>query len=463
VDINNKAQTIEAHMSNNRIVFKGKTEEIYKIIVIGDPAVGKSELIAKFATYRFEEDYRATFGVSILKEPIELKDYNAIVNLMFWDIAGQPQFYMLHRPYFNGADGMFLVFDITRSSTFSNINNWYSTAVKYGLSGIPRILIGNNAHLTEERKIILPMAEHLAEKLNASYYETSPLSGENFKEAFEKIAVLVHKSKESNLWNKDPLIFKAYEGPTQPSSSVSDPTKKEVDITRDISFLKKKKKAQTLSQPIDLNKREKRALKTTFRYFNDSKAVYYKPEKSQTVLLSAIERRELVVLTSKFKFQKISSFIAGFSFIFIFLLFLFIMIPRIYRSIPGFIMAVILIAVIVRAITVTMYLRHYFIVLDSNGIYYRKTGTPRFIPWTEVVEIFGYLDVHYFPGVHKNERTVGLVLESKKLVRFNAMNYNFKGKYIEFDVVFITFKFRQCNFYRYGLLAYKNRVEIFKP
>ena len=79
-------------MSNNKIGFKGKTEAIYKIIVIGDPAVGKNELIAKFATYRFEEDYRATVGVSILKEPIELKDYNATVNLIFWDIAGQPQF-----------------------------------------------------------------------------------------------------------------------------------------------------------------------------------------------------------------------------------------------------------------------------------------------------------------------------------------------------------------------------------
>ena len=202
---------------------------------------------------------------------------------------------------------------------------------------------------------------------------------------------------------------------------------------------------------------------TTFRYFNESKAAYFKPEKSQSVLLSAIERRELVVLTSKIKFQKIGSFIAGFGFTFIFLFFLFIMIPRIYRSIAAIIITVILIGVIIRAITIVMYLRNYFIVLDSNGIYYRKTGTPRFIPWTEVVEIVGYLDKHFFAGVHKNERTVGLGLKSKKIVRFNAMNYNFKGKYFEFDVVFITFKFRRCDFFRYGLLAYKNRVEIFKP
>ena len=179
------------------IVFQGKTEAIYKVIVVGDPDVGKTELITKFATNQFEEKYLPTVGVSILKQPIELEEHNITVNLMFWDIAGQPQFYMLHRPYFNGADGMLLVFDITRSSTFSNVNNWYSAAVKYGLSGIPRLLIGNKVDLAEERKIILPMAEHLSEKLSAPYFETSAITGENVKLVFQKIAELVYRSKEN--------------------------------------------------------------------------------------------------------------------------------------------------------------------------------------------------------------------------------------------------------------------------
>ncbi len=189
-------------MSNNKrkegdIVFKGKTELIYKVIVIGDPAVGKTSLLTNFATNQFEEKYLPTVGVSILKETIELEDKGATINLMFWDIAGQPQFYMLHRPYFNGADGMILVFDTTRSSTFSNVNNWYNHGVKFGLSGIPRILIGNKIDLKEDRKIILPMAEHLSEKLNAPYFETSALTGENVKVVFQKIAELVYTSKEN--------------------------------------------------------------------------------------------------------------------------------------------------------------------------------------------------------------------------------------------------------------------------
>ncbi|MFX0178854.1 MAG: Rab family GTPase [Candidatus Hodarchaeota archaeon] len=182
-------------MNNSDIVFQGKTESIYKVIVIGDPAVGKTSLLTKFATNQFEEKYLPTVGVNILKEIINLEE-QVVVNLMFWDVAGQPQFYMLHRPYFNGADAMILVFDITRSSTFSNINNWYSTAVKYGLSGIPRILIGNKIDLKDDRKIIMPMAEHLSEKLNAPYFETSALRGDNVKLIFHKIAELLYKFKE---------------------------------------------------------------------------------------------------------------------------------------------------------------------------------------------------------------------------------------------------------------------------
>ncbi|MFX1337543.1 MAG: Rab family GTPase [Promethearchaeota archaeon] len=175
------------------IVFQGKTESIFKVIVVGDPAVGKTSLLTKFATKKFKTQYIPTVGVNIVKEQVIVKDKGAeaLVNLMLWDVAGQPQFYMLHKPYFNGADGMMLVFDVTRSSTFSNVKNWYNTTVKYGLSAIPRILVGNKIDLKDERKIILPMANHLSEELNAPYFETSALTGNGVNEIFEKIANLV--------------------------------------------------------------------------------------------------------------------------------------------------------------------------------------------------------------------------------------------------------------------------------
>jgi small GTP-binding protein len=184
--------------SDEDLVFHERTEMIFKIIVIGDPAVGKTSLLRTFCAEKFEFEYIPTVGVNITKEKVTIKNdmgKETDVSLMVWDIAGQPQFYMLHRPYFNGADGMLLVYDVTRSSSFSNVNNWYSTSVKYGLSGIPRILIGNKIDLKDEKKIILPMAEHLSQKLNAPFFETSALTGENVSDIFHKIAEMTLLSK----------------------------------------------------------------------------------------------------------------------------------------------------------------------------------------------------------------------------------------------------------------------------
>ena len=188
----------ENNKSKEQLIFHERSDIIFKIIVIGDPAVGKTSLLRKFSSEKFEHEYIPTVGVNIVKEQVTIKDSTgkyASVSLMLWDIAGQPQFYMLHRPYFNGADGMILVYDITRSSSFSNINNWYSTTVKYGLSSIPRVLIGNKVDLKDERKIILPMAEHLSQKINAPFYETSAMTGENVSLIFQKIAEFAHLSK----------------------------------------------------------------------------------------------------------------------------------------------------------------------------------------------------------------------------------------------------------------------------
>ena len=189
-------------MSNeNSIKFQGKTEAIYKVIVVGDPESGKTELLTKFATKKFEDKNLPTVGVSILKKRITLEKINKTVNLMFWDIAGQPQFYMLHRPYFNGANGVILVFDLTRSSTFSNINNWWQSCVKSGLGEVPRILIGirRDAKSESERKIILPMAEHLSKKLNAPYFEVSLVAGENVGLVFQTIAELLYAKENEKV------------------------------------------------------------------------------------------------------------------------------------------------------------------------------------------------------------------------------------------------------------------------
>lgn len=179
-------------------IFKSRDELVFKIIVIGDPGVGKASLLNNFLNKRFEEKYIHTVGVNILKEEVMVSDKKGnpvMVNLMFWVISGRPQFYMLYRPYFNGANGMILMYDITHFRSFLNIIKWYALAVRYGLSRIPRILVGIIKDLIPKREVSRPMAETLSKILNAPFFETSVLTGRGINVIFQKIADLTYQSK----------------------------------------------------------------------------------------------------------------------------------------------------------------------------------------------------------------------------------------------------------------------------
>lgn len=124
---------------------------------------------------------------------------------------------MLHRPYFNGSDAVILAFDLARSSTFSNITNWWQSCVKYGLGKIPRILVGINRdpNSESERKIILPMAHHLGKKLNAPYFEVSLVTGENVTLVFQTIAELLYikENEKEDYKRKDREDIKRFDRP----------------------------------------------------------------------------------------------------------------------------------------------------------------------------------------------------------------------------------------------------------
>jgi len=150
-----------------------------------------------FCGENFEYEYLPTVGVNITKEHVSIKDnmdQDITVNLMIWDIAGQPQFYMLHRPYFNGADGVVLAFDCMRISTLIHINIWWQKCINYGLKGIPCVLVGIKKNNIDKGKIPLFMIRHLSEKLNAPYFEASILTEDNLNFIFQKIGELIYKS-----------------------------------------------------------------------------------------------------------------------------------------------------------------------------------------------------------------------------------------------------------------------------
>lgn len=175
---------------------RSEDEIIYKVIVVGDPAIGKTSLIKKYVQHQFEGEYLPTVGVSISKEPVilDVGGKKITVNLMLWDLAGQPQFHLLHKVYFNGADGVVLGFDLTRTHTYENTKNWHSELVKNGLTAKAMVLVGNKSDLVDERKVSAAHIDHRKEQLGIpDYIETSALTGHNVEDLFITIAKRIYE------------------------------------------------------------------------------------------------------------------------------------------------------------------------------------------------------------------------------------------------------------------------------
>jgi small GTP-binding protein len=159
-------------------------EFVYKIVILGDAAVGKTSLINRFVENSFSEDYRATLGANIVRKDVNLN--NTKVRLIMWDLAGQEKYQVVRSMYFQGCQGALLVYDVTRYSTFDSINSkWLRDFKKYVKKEGAYILIGNKSDLTDQRTVTEERGKEIANKIKASHFiETSAKMGENIEEAF---------------------------------------------------------------------------------------------------------------------------------------------------------------------------------------------------------------------------------------------------------------------------------------
>ena len=163
---------------------------VFKLVIIGDGAVGKTSLIARFAEKTFQAEYKPTLGTNIVIKELELGDDH--IKLLLWDIAGQAKWRDVRHLYYKGAQGCILVFDVTRPGTFESIPSWHTDLIKFS-GDIPRVLIANKIDLTDLRKINRPQAEEMAEEQGASYFETSAKDGTQVNDAFKSISKSILK------------------------------------------------------------------------------------------------------------------------------------------------------------------------------------------------------------------------------------------------------------------------------
>ncbi len=169
-------------------------EKVYKLVMLGDEAVGKTSLIIQHTEHKFSESYKMTIGTDIsakLIEVEEIKGTTTNVYLIIWDIGGQEKYRILRESYLRGASGALLVFDVTNKRSFMNIYEWVEEVKKFCGNNIPMILLGNKDDLKAERAVQKAEGNKLAKELNIEYYDTSAKSGSNVDKAFNSIVKLI--------------------------------------------------------------------------------------------------------------------------------------------------------------------------------------------------------------------------------------------------------------------------------
>ena len=158
---------------------------LFKIILVGDTSVGKTNIINKYIKNEFREDFYATIGVEFSHKKFVVE--NRKIKAQIWDTAGQERYKAITRAYYKGAKGAFIVYDITRKETFDDVDKWRNELISSCNQEITVMLIGNKCDLEDQREISKEQGEEKAKSFGFSFLETSALSGENLEKGFQML------------------------------------------------------------------------------------------------------------------------------------------------------------------------------------------------------------------------------------------------------------------------------------
>lgn len=156
------------------------TEKLFKVIIIGDPTVGKTSFVQRYVQDTFKRDYKGTVGVDFALKILKWNE-NQTVKLQLWDIAGQERFTWMTRVYYKDAHGCIIMFDLTNRNTFMNCLKWKrdvdSKCVMADGSLIPCMLLANKCDLLHRDVDQLEIEQFYKEYNFIGWTETSAKEG----------------------------------------------------------------------------------------------------------------------------------------------------------------------------------------------------------------------------------------------------------------------------------------------
>lgn len=175
-----------------------------KIVLIGDPAVGKTSLVRRFTQNSFDDKYIASIGVKVSKRSMEFNIAGQTIRLdmMIFDVLGQHDFHRLRRMYVDGADGAMLVCDLSRLDTIESIESFWYPEMEKIVGKIPMIVMGNKCDIADEKSDGAALLRTVSGILMLPTQLCSAKSGADVEEAFSKLGhdiLEIHFQKEKPL------------------------------------------------------------------------------------------------------------------------------------------------------------------------------------------------------------------------------------------------------------------------
>ncbi len=170
----------------------GNGQGYLSIVLLGDTEVGKTCFFNRYFKDTFSLDFLSTIGIE--KESKLVKIGQEIYKITLWDTAGQERFKSLPRKYYQNADGIFLIFDVTKEETFNNVSNWINDVKENYNPGMGNndtsqltvFLLGNKID-SPERIITREQGEKLARSLGIKYFEISCKINMNIPEVMSRM------------------------------------------------------------------------------------------------------------------------------------------------------------------------------------------------------------------------------------------------------------------------------------
>ena len=172
---------------------------LLKYIIIGDPSVGKSNILLKYAHNKFTNEYQATIGVEFGAKNLTLG--GKIFRIQIWDTAGQENFRSITRAYYKNSVCAIVTYDITNRNSFENVQDWIDEVKSQTPKEILLVLVGNKIDLENERVVSFDEGKKLSKNNDMLFFETSAKNGNGINDVFLNSCREIYQNIEKGFYD----------------------------------------------------------------------------------------------------------------------------------------------------------------------------------------------------------------------------------------------------------------------